>query len=104
MFDNNIQGRFAAHLDLVVVEGEVADLGELVQPFDLGDAVEGEIEPREVHEVIDLLDLFDLVVVELQFGEAIQRAQVFDLLNIFEAEAKTLDLIVVRLSPFFLLP
>jgi hypothetical protein len=56
--------------DLVVVERKVGEVNEFVKAFNDCDVVEGQVEPFEAGQVVDVLYFFDNVIVQLQFLQA----------------------------------
>ena len=56
-----------------------------VQTLDLGDVVEGKVEPLQVREVLQVLDLGDHVVVQLKLHQVLQSHKVVYLQNVPEA-------------------
>lgn len=51
--------------DFVVVQGQVGQVDQLLQPLDLLDVVEGEVQPFQIPQMADVLNLFYDIVVQL---------------------------------------
>ncbi|KAJ8576728.1 hypothetical protein ON010_g2481 [Phytophthora cinnamomi] len=78
--------------DAVVIETQVRELDEVFQPLDGGNVVEGQVQPLEVDEVADAVDLLQHVVVQLQLDEVTQRLEVLHLKDVLERQRQRLQL------------
>lgn len=69
--------------DLVVVEGDIGEVDEVVHPLDGFDVVEGEVEPLEVDEVTDVFDFLNDVIIELEFLQPDEGVEVLYLPDVW---------------------
>ena len=79
-------------LNLVGVERQVGQVGELVEALDLGDEVERQVEPLELSQVVQVLDLADDVVVQLKLSQLVHTVQVLDSYDVLVAQGQGLQL------------
>ena len=77
--------------NLIRIQRKIGQLGQRLEALDLGDHVEREIEPREVLELAQVLNLANDVVVELQLGQFRHTIQVIDADDVLVAERKVLE-------------
>ena len=55
----------------VIEKTQISELGQIIQVFNLFDEVEAEIEPLQVNEMVQILNLGYNVVVQLQLNELV---------------------------------
>lgn len=69
-------------LNLVVVERQIGDFREFFKARNLSDTVEGEIKPLEIDQMVQVLDAFDQVIVQLELLKTNQAIQVLYFENV----------------------
>ena len=66
-------------LNLVLEKGQISQLEALVETLNHSDQIKGQVEPLEVDEGVQALNLHDDVVVELELSKSLHAVQVVNL-------------------------
>jgi len=78
--------------NIVGVEREVSQVGQTAEPLDSVDLVEGEVEPLEVDQFVQVLYLADDVVVQLQLLQLQQTTHVVDFYDVLVGQRQVIEL------------
>ena len=74
--------------NLIFEQWKVGELRALVQALYLADQVERQVEPLQIDEVFEALNLHDDVVVKLKLGQVLHALQIIDFNDVYTQSSK----------------